>query len=265
MTPVTKAPPRERPILFSGPMVHAILAGGKTQTRRIIKPARGQEYWLSPETVGRVARWAQSPGTEWFTMAVGEDRRIEHCGHDIDGGHIGSVKCPYGMAGDRLWVRETHAFVTCGEGHPEKFRGADHGITSDYGELFYTAFAADIDVIDWEPPRFRPSIHMPRWASRILLEVLSVRVERLTEIEEADAVAEGVGRRHVEIGTSIYADRYIAPGVPLVSIYADQSVDEPIWHTAREAYCEVWNHINGPDAWGANPWVWVVEFRRITP
>lgn len=93
---------KERPILFSGPMVRAILEGRKTQTRRVVKPGAGQG-WLSHGTIQKVRRFAPSKDG-WWTMAVGEYREIEHCGHKMDGGHIGSVRCPYGQPGDRLLV-----------------------------------------------------------------------------------------------------------------------------------------------------------------
>src|SRR5688572_30404829 len=86
-------------------MVSALLEGRKTQTRRTVKPGPGQS-WLAPETISEVRRFA--PGADgWWTMAVGEPKRIVHCGCEMDGGHIGSVRCPYGAPGDRLWVRET--------------------------------------------------------------------------------------------------------------------------------------------------------------
>jgi len=167
---------KERPILFSGPMVRAILEGRKTQTRRIVKP---------------------QPLRDRGVMAFN------------DGEHP-QMRCPYGKPGDRLWVRETW----CPDVEPYTFR-----------------YKADGD----EPlERWRPSIHIPRWASRITLEVVSVRVERLQNISEDDALAEGITL--VERGTS--------------------PVDQ---------FNKLWESINGPGSWEANPWVWVVEFKRIEP
>ena len=202
---------KERPILFSSEMVKAILEGRKTMTRRIVKPGRNQE-WLTPAVINRVARFAESING-WWTMAVGEDRRIVHCGHDMDGGHIGSVQCPYGQPGDRLWVKEavvTHASIAQVIGY----------VTDGCAKTEH-----------WEKlrnPRF-----MPRWASRILLEVVSVRVERLQDISEEDAKAEGC-------------------------------ID---WvENAADAFHELWNSLYAKEPekqWDANPYVWVIACKRV--
>jgi len=178
----------ERPILFSGPMVQAILAGTKTQTRRVVK---------NPYTAAIHA--ADSKNVPWVS-----DR-------------------PYGEAGDRLWVRETWKPWPNTAG-PE-FRGPD-----DMGAI-YAATWDKSGGYGW-----KPSIHMPRWASRLLLEVVSVRVERVQDIGEADARAEGVD--HI-------------PAAPAAL-------------THRAAFSGLWNSINSGRgySWTVNPWVWVVEFRR---
>ena len=165
----------ERPILFSAPMVRAILAGQKTQTRRIAIHKRSIE-----------------PMTE---------------------------ECPYGKPGDRLWVRETHMDL----GGCLLYR-ADHG--------------SEVERASCAPrQRWAPSIHMPRWASRITLEVTGVRVERLQGISDSDARAEGVDQ---DAALSMACTR----------------------GAARAAYSALWEQIHGPGSWDANPWVWVVEFRR---
>jgi hypothetical protein len=171
---------KTRPILFNGAMVRALLAGTKTQTRRVAKGLALE--WLS----------------EGFEPAFVAD--------DANG------LCPYGHPGDRLWVRETWRPVN--EVHADY--AADYN-ASDLGSL----------------GPWKPSIHMPRWASRITLEIVSVRVERLQDISEGDAIAEGVG-----------GDVTVTPCF---------SVDR---------YRELWESINGPGSWEANPWVWVVEFKR---
>lgn len=180
----------ERPILFSAPMVRALLDGSKTQTRRIAN-------------TGLYAIDARFHGEE--TAA----RELEAL----------SKKCPYGSPSDRLWVRET--FADTGTG--------------------YTWRATYCQGRN-EAMRWKPSIHMPRAASRILLEVVSVRVERLQDVSEADAAAEGWSRR------------------PEVS-------DDPQVHAdaARDWYMDLWEQINGAGSWDANPWVWVIEFKRVTP
>lgn len=162
---------KERPIIFSAPMVRAILAGTKVQTRFVLG-------------------------------------------------------CPYGQPGDRLWVREAWAR------------------DDEDGQLMYRAdVGRDLCADAW-----RPSIHMPRWASRITLEVTAVRVERLQDISEADAQAEGVIPKW-------------EPGCSgrLMDAFGGFS-----FRPAASAYAELWEQINGPGAWDANPWVWVVEFKRVT-
>lgn len=186
---------KERPILFSAPMVRALLNGSKTQTRRAAKGAALQ--WLVRDK---------------FSPAFVADPS--------------NGLCPYGQPGDRLWVREAWA------------------IDDEDGQRCYRAdLGLGGDADDWErnrlegAPKYRwkPSIHMHRATSRITLEITGVRVERLQDISEADAIAEGV------IGKQT-ADAH---------------------YTAREAYCVLWEQINGGGAWYNNPWVWVVEFKRL--
>lgn len=192
---------KEKPILFSGPMVRAILEGRKTQTRRVVKhiPALGwPEQWC--EKYGN-----DSPDTK---AMLGDYRKF----------------CPYGQPGDRLWVRET-------------WRPAV--ITKDTIKCDYRADG-------WSPEctaRWKPSIHMPRWASRINLEIVSIRVERLNDISQKDAMAEGAPPSH--------------PTIDAVSRefgYPDFS---------RSWFAQLWESINGQGSWNQNPWVWVIEFNRV--
>lgn len=206
----------ERPILFSAPMVRAILGGRKTQTRRIVKPQPPAD--CAPIRVGEfhptvIDRWGdEAPGASIFGA------------YDLDGEW--GVRCPYGQPGDLLWVREAWA------------RDDEDGCVM---------YRADVgkggDADDWErgrvegAPRYRwrPSIHMPRWASRITLEIVAVRVERLNDISEADAEAEGAG-------------------IPLVGHDDD---------FCRWEFRALWESINDPGSWPANSWVWVIEFKRL--
>ena len=187
----------ERPILFSGPMVRAILGGTKTQTRRIVKP--------QPAAGVRKSVFVPS---------------------GVEDGHGRELRCPY--AADRLWVKETHRFPT-----PDtiEFRadGVIHRVQDNAGILL----KEDIGQ------KWRPSLFMWHWASRITLEVVSVRVERLNNISEEDAKAEG---------TKYAVDRSVGNN----------------W-SERQAFSALWESINGPGSWDKNPWVWVVEFKRITP
>lgn len=180
---------RERPILFNGPMVRAILDGRKTQTRRVCKGQR--------------------------ELSSAHDFQID--------------RCPYGQPGDRLWVREA-------------WRTADHfdhlapSKLETWAPLKFAAGGAPIGA--WAGygygGKIRPGIHMPRWASRITLEVTGVRVDRLQDMSRDDAMEEGCPSLNMVVGNT------------------------------RQWYADLWDSINGAGAWAANPWVWVVEFRRVT-
>lgn len=205
---MASAAPKERPILFSGPMVRAILAGRKTQTRRVLNLPRGL-YWYD-ELGGEAEGWF-TDGEGWW--------------------HVEELACRYGNPGDHLWVRETWA------------------VGSIYDKTAPSKICEDLPKGPGRPPcgirypanqecigiKCRPSIHMPRWASRITLEITGVRVERLNEISEEDALAEGVDTTCDDLG------RYC----PVI------------------AFQNLWESINGSDSWAANPWVWVVEFKRL--
>ncbi|HCF4493217.1 TPA: hypothetical protein NIE91_000203 [Pseudomonas aeruginosa] len=225
---------KERPILFTGPMVRAILEGRKTVTRRVMKP--------QPDFLGSMV----DPNTPFKTLDAGLHARIT---------------CPYGEPGDRLWVRETWHV---GKPH-DKTAPADilapllaegRGIT-----VLYTAggwqsvgpagreepiYPDDQPLPDWAG-KGRPSIHMPRWACRILLEITAVRVERLQDISEEQALAEGVRGEPCDHARQACAD---------ISCWGD---------TAKGAFGFLWESLNGEGSWAANPWVWVVEFKRVTP
>ena len=207
---MSEAAIKERPILFSGEMVRAILDGRKTQTRRVVKELPGGRGGPVGDHVKFWRKGNEDPG-RW-------------CG--CDGlGSLGWVKCPFGVPGDRLWVRETwhanhtkevvHYRADYGEHDPfrEETCGEDHSLVGE---------------------RWRPSIHMPRWASRITLEVTDVRVERLQEITNGEARAEGF------------------------------PVDESgTWW--RDRFHSGWDALNAKRGfgWDTNPWVWVVEFKRV--
>lgn len=200
----------ERPILFAGPMVRAILEGRKTQTRRLVKLPK--------------------PPAEFYVSRTGPKSHVV-------GVSIVDVRCPYGVPGDRLWVRETWRPVSpewaAPDGGPVIVRYAADGAEHMHGEA---------RIGDWRWPVAArrgdvPGIHMPRWASRIDLEITSVRVERLQDISEEDALAEGVG-----------------------------AAPEDTFDSARGEFASLWNKINGDRAtWESNPWVWVVEFKRVHP
>lgn len=200
---------KERPILFSAPMVRAILDGRKTMTRRVVQ---GAPTWESSYVLGvHQGVW----GIHAHVDAIGAFR----------------ARCPYGEPGDRLWVRETWAefvdVVTIDGSHVELGR-----------DFIYRADGED----QKRHTVWRPSIHMPRAASRLTLEITGVRVERLKDITEADAIAEGLTR-----------DGDGWRGAPKLPWFAS-----PI-----AAFRSLWESINGGGSWDENPFVWVVEFRRI--
>ena len=213
---------KERPILFSTPMVRAILEGRKTVTRRALKMPHGF----------------------WETSATGELVPIP-------------ANCPYGKPGDQMWVRETWY---CD--HFEVMRGPylkpddlDIGEALDDGTLVYAADG--LTPYEQEQPTWKPSIHMPRWACRILLEITDVRVERLQDGEgetafESRYIAEGINRIHQGDGDYAFHPFKSEPG-------------PGNWTDPFDAWRELWVSINGAESWNANPWVWVVEFKRVTP
>ena len=210
---------RERPILFNGEMVRAVLDGRKTQTRRVIKPQ--PTFTDGP--------YLQESGLAEFAWCSGEDDRFE------------LRRCPYGQPGDRLWVRETWAAEEDYDSFaPSAFGPGGHKIW----------FKAGGD----EPEngaigKTRPSIFMPRWASRILLEVTDVRVERVQDISEEEARAEGI----------------IDGGCLMCGEPEPCGCDDPR-PDARDAFVWLWNSINAKRGygWDVNPWVWVVEFKVIS-
>ena len=199
---------KERPILFSGPMVRAILEGRKTQTRRIVTKVAG---------FGKVMAGFDKSDTPGYDFHFRCKRGLWQ---DLRESEL-LGRCPYGNRGDRLWVRETHC----------KYGG---------GYIYRADYGTHTPISDGIGGPWKPSIHMPRVASRITLEITGVRVERLNDIGEADAIAEGV-----------------SSDMPIVW----QSGDD----TPRGMFGELWEAINGPDSWDANPWVWVVEFSKFEP
>lgn len=204
-----------------GRSVRAILDVRKTQTRRPVKPQPS----LNPIS------------HDYATHAeIGGDGALYFYG---DRGWSRPVRCPYGAPGDRLWVRETF--------------GLWDTEPSDGPERAHVFYRATEDGPRFQ--RWRPSIFMPRWASRLTLELTSVRVERVQAISEADAIAEGVGHEFVmNAGWPDY--RHIENGVCTLT----QDTPEASFGTAWDSM-----HAKSVFAWDRNPWVWVLTFRRVTP
>ncbi|EAC0780278.1 hypothetical protein DUQ83_22620 [Salmonella enterica subsp. enterica] len=211
---------KERGMIFNSEMVRAILDGRKTQTRRPVKP--------QPELTER-------SGFSWNGVVFGsgsDDRGTNR--------NFAHVKCPFGKPGDRIWVRET-------------FRV--HSRASDVATLVYRASVRNswteqthrvpVAVCNKPatPEKWTPSIHMPRWASRLLLEITDVRVERVQDISQIDAIAEG--------------------GPPDHPSFSKISREMGFSDWPRSWFAQTWWGIYGREAWNTNPWVWVIEYKRV--
>lgn len=211
---------KERPILMNGAMVRAILEGRKTQTRRIVKNVSGHPQLLRDGST-----------------------RIVDCIRDVDGGPSALMYapnnwecCPYGVPGDRLWIRET--FCTVDDREHGGNLWYDYRATPRYSASHPAGWDNEPDHPD--ALKWTPSIHMPRAASRITLEIIGVRVERLNDISEIDAIAEGTPGGHGAIPRYTYAAA-----------------------TPVEQYRWLWESINGAGSWNVNPWVWCIDFKRV--
>lgn len=223
----------EHPILFSGPMVQAILDGRKTQTRRVVKGVDGGDKFLEFGIYSKAL----------FTDNI--LNTVTGKPHDF------LVKCPYGLPGDTLWVRETW--------QAQEMDGRWWHEIKDHRELYNWVWTNPVQpAYEATPPRWLPGIHMPRGACRIFLEIVNVRVERVQDILT----------RAKENETASMWDEFFAEGIP-------QSVE---WNgkggvpTPASAFIDLWNKINGsrgPEndpaafSWERNPWVWVIEFKKV--
>ena len=212
---------KERPILFSAPMVQAILDGRKTQTRRAVKPQpAGEIRRVEPD----INHWIDTK--YWERQNQKENRGIGTRG----------FACTYGQPGDRLWVRETWmdlqgTGIEIVTGSRERYAYGADTPRGSYGDDQRKCYGL----------KWRPSIHMPRAASRITLEITSVRVERLQDISEADAQAEGV----TDDGSLV------------------TDLDGKDRGGTIAAYATLWEVINGVGSWDDNPWVWVLQFKHL--
>jgi len=245
---------RELPILFSGPMVREILAGRKTMTRRVVK----WPEWLPDHDTG--AYWLN---------------RHPCAALHNDGRAVKRMCCPYGVPGDLLWVRETWGTVRMHELGQHVFRD---GPIPDHDKIVYRAGRRGYKSSDAPPGapfsewpvswsddpvpdggRWKPSIHMPRWASRLTLHVTDVRVERVQDITEEDVVAEGVDPPRCPACGYSYSD---------ARLHADHSLcGRPSPGSAIPKFQYLWDTLNAKrgHGWDVNPWVWVVSFERAAP
>nr|WP_314424857.1 hypothetical protein [uncultured Erwinia sp.] len=212
---------RERGIIFNAEMVRAILDGRKTQTRRIVKvqpesPAFGLRYIIEATKTADIGKyfWSES-------NAIGNRARST------------LFPCPFGQPGERLWVRETCQAVELESGLDVVRYAADSADIPVKAHPLDAGMWIDLYRYRKSEGKIVPSIHMPRWASRITLEITGVRVERLQSISGEDARSEGFS----------YEDSHVLG-----------DIDE---------FSRLWASIYGADSWQANPWVWVVEFKRV--
>lgn len=255
---------KERPILFSAKMVLAILAGWKTQTRRIVN--------VSPKAVLNAAGIKKgltinAEAARYDYPVKGMPRLNIPFRHPEDplmaweDCACMTLYAPHGGPGDRLWVKET--FVPSPE-HPrcrvayradQKSYGLDNGIAYKTEDSLGAVMPRSLLIRDrpFGSAKWKPSIFMPRWASRITLEITNVRVERLQEITEEDAWAEGCKRgERTDNGGWFPAEEPDPSGIGIRG-----------WDCAKDWYADLWESINGPGSWDKNQWVWVIEFKRL--
>lgn len=216
-----------KPILFSTPMVAAILEGRKTQTRRTVKPQPDSKATLFSY---RPDQWPKKPWIAKFKFKEIEGAPYYEVTNDY--------KCPYGKLGDILYVRETWQLTTW-----------EHPTSENYGYIY----KASENGREWEQTeewKWKPSLFMPKEAARIFLRITDIRVERLQDITEEDAIAEGIEYIVSDLLRG-YTDYSTPKGITGV-------VDSPI-----QSFRTLWQSINGPESWTANPWAWCVSFERI--
>lgn len=237
MTPIpARGERKDRPILFSGEMVRAILAGRKTVTRRVVKP--------QPEL--RARRRGDGPGGWWWKTAHVE---MNNWTDPTKFAAEVAKECPYGQPGDRLWVRETWADTNGESGPMISYKaGGDRFLVDESYPVEYSRYPG-CDFAMWcgdlrrgcEGHAWRPPLSMPRWASRLTLEVTGVRVERVQEISAQDCFSEGI------------------------SVGAIGPTREACDRVRIDAFREIWDSLNAKRGfgWDKNPWVWVVEFKTF--
>lgn len=220
---------RERSIAFDEPKVRAVLSGMKTQDRQLLEP---QPTHFSAAGVPRHV----VPG----------------------GGPVTVIRCPFGQPGDRLWVRETWRHTASDLDEARRItEDICSGTAVDYRATYIDdcmrelGFSREDAELADQFEEWRPLMTMPRWASRIALEITAVRAEQLQDISEADAKAEGITPREVRQFWLYGAD--------------DKVRAEAYRQAAVDPYREAWESIHGPGSWAANPWVWVIEFKPVKP
>lgn len=242
--------PTERPILFNGDMVRAIIDGSKTQTRRPIKPQPSVPYPYYDTTIAHHPVEFERDGQLWTPSSGGDTGGLPYRGTPI--------KCPFGVVGDRLWVRE--AWARCQSVSPlghvsdgfASYRADGHDTIDDLRSHIISESDGEVTVVEIEDDRWIPSIHMPRWASRITLEVIGVRVERVARISGPGARAEGINVDDVNCCDGLC---FGGPGCPGAET------------AAVDRFEELWDSIYAKQGlgWEVSPWVWAVNFKVVRP
>ena len=233
---------KERGMIFNGEMTRAILDGRKTQTRRIMKAQPSEDF--TPMNMALEADYK----ARWYTPGiVDKGGCLQPAGKEVFGvaNENEGYSCPFGAVGDRIWVREAYRFPASLDDVSPTGVGemaVATGYRKPWAPTFYEFTGTFSD--GWKgfetPPKvsdagkLRPSIHMPRWASRILLEITDVRVERLKSISDRDALREGCSAADMKSGDCV-----------------------------ADVFARLWASIYGAESWNANPWVWVIEFKRV--
>ena len=248
---------RGRPILFSGEMVRANNDGLKTETRRVIKP---QPTWNGARWVWPIPKTARRPKCSKTCVSA------SHEWHE----YMPPGCCPYGVPGDLLYVRESWQALTHGDYQPVD-KPTEFDFRRHYYDMRYRSDCGRFTDSDTRGVRWRPSIHMPKWAARTWLEVLEVKVERVQDITTKAIWAEGVRVPVSEDGNTLWRmsgqngagkvpASYLAPG----RLHPGQppvTEDE----VARSHFADLWDRINARRSpWSDNPWVWVVKYRKVT-
>ncbi len=254
---------KERPILFSTELVKEILAGRKTMTRRIMNPQPSEEFAPSKCQIYEPARYDKNGDMYQGSPIFG-------C-YDINGEDEG-YKSKYGQIGDFLWVREAWADVTDAFDEADEIRNvafrADNSVWDCYGQMVYLEQLGDSGI---EVKKWKPSIHLPKFASRLTLEIKDIRVERIQDISEKDAIAEGVSplftQAEINAKGRYWKELDLNP-MPwknyLWNTKKDNGSQFSSCKTAKESFKTLWFQINGEKSWIENPWVWVIEFQKIT-
>lgn len=226
--------PVEHPILFVTPLVEAVRQGLKAQTRRLVLPSSS---WMDEDTIQHARRFQHIREGVWSIQ-------------DHDGDQVGTVRCPWGVPGHHLWVRETHAFLDLATGYESSVAIKKLHSPKKHLSPVYKAHLSDFEeslISKW-----RPSLHMPRWAARTFLELTDIRIERLWAITEEDAKAEGVVPFFEHFPCIGRDQRIIGSG--------ERCADFPY----RASFAVLWDEISdGGPLWKDNPWVWALSFTKV--